>query len=158
MAEHITDIGQEARQKHRVLVAIAHIDGAHHHQETGQALCRPIPPLILFRGLGHDAELHLNRVTGLDEDAVLVDDLVFQLIEFTVFGPGGDNQAFRVLVVCDGDGGVGSQGDFALISVLVLRQLCLVGIFLLRLTGLSRGTDQLAILRDGTAETVVGLP
>ena len=61
---------------HGVLGAVADVDRTQHHEHAGHILGRLIPPLVLRRRLGGDAELQLHSVAVLDKYPVLIDDLV----------------------------------------------------------------------------------
>ena len=80
---------------------------------------------------------------------------------------GCDNETFRALVVSHGDGGIGFQRDFPLVTVLVLGQDLLFGVVgrasFTRRTSFTRGTSLTSFTRFSGArtgrflETVVGL-
>ena len=93
-----------------------------------------------------DAQFDRHRIPVLDEDLVRINHLILNVVGLAVLGAGRDVQALRVLVVGNGDGGVGLQGNLALIAVLGL------GLLIIRIRFLSGGATR----RRGTLETIVG--
>ncbi len=135
LSQHVSDVGHETRQQHRVLLAETDIDGAHGHQQAGDGLGGLIPPLVLRGGLRHDTEFDLDRIKILDNDLVLIDHLVADGIGLTVLRAGCDGELLRSLVVGYGNSRIGLQGNLALVGVLVLGKDFL---FRVTVTGLTR--------------------
>ena len=93
-----------------------------------------------------DAQFDRYRILVLNENLILVNHLIFNVVGLAVLGAGRDVQALRVLVVGNGDGGVGLQGNLALIAVLGL------GLLIIR----SRFLSGSATRRRGALEAIVG--
>ena len=122
LTEEVADIGDVAGQVHRILVAETDVHAAHHHQQSGCRLGGLVPPLVLKRFLGHDAEHNLDGIEVLDEDLVLVDHFVFHLVGLAFLRAGGDDDTLGVLIMGHDGSGVGLEGDLTLVAVLELRQ------------------------------------
>ena len=60
LAEHVADGWHEARQRHGILVAVRHVDGANHHQRAGNHLGGLVPGLLVERFLGRYRHLELH--------------------------------------------------------------------------------------------------
>ena len=130
LPESVAHRRQKSRQRHGVVVTIAHTDVAHHHQQARHRLCRSVPTLILQRLFRQDGNLEFQGRIDLilDADGVWINLLVLQLIGFAILCACRNDEPFALLAVVHGDGGVGQERDLLLKSFLVLGQL-----FLLRL-------------------------
>ena len=93
LSKHVADIGQETWQVHGVLRTETDVHTAHHHQYTSNALGGLIPPLLLDRGLGGDAEFQLYGIAVLDEDLVGIEHLVFQVVGLAILGTSRDDES-----------------------------------------------------------------
>ena len=165
LSKEIANIGCEARQSHRILIAIANTNRAHHHQQTSSTLSRLIPPLILQWWLGGHCQLDDRSILVLDKNLILVNHLIFNRIKTSVARVCCDDQSFRLLVMGYCEGGVRTKGQLFLESVLVLGERCLWACFAIftSITGLTCRTSFTSItrflhlLRYGLAETLVRL-
>ena len=147
LTEQVAHGGHEARQRHRILVAIGEADIANRHEQSGNGLRGLVPTLVVERVLGRDGDFQLEGGVDLvlDEDLVVVQLLELQLELLALGGLRHHTQAFRLLSVVDLDGGVGEQGDFLLETLLVLRQFLLLLLHLLVVGTLTIGGCLLAI-------------
>ena len=165
LSKEIANIGCEARQGHRILIAIADTNRAHHHQQTSSTLSRLIPPLILQWWLGGHCQLDDRSILVLDKNLILVNHLIFNRIKTSVARVCCDDQSFRLLVMGYCEGGVRTKGQLFLESVLVLGERCLWACFAIftSITSLTSRTiftsitRFLSLLRNGLAETLVRL-
>ena len=109
LPEHVAHGGHEARQGHGILIAIAHVDRAEHHQEAGHLLCGVVPPLIVERLLRRDIDLQLQ---GFGGDLLGLGPVVLALaFPFLVFGRlVGRCEAVRRRGIGLRDRGVGRSG------------------------------------------------
>ena len=128
LPESIAHRRQESRQRHGVVVAIAHTDVAHHHQQARHRLCRSVPTFILQRLFRQDGNLEFQGRVDLilDADGVWINLLVLQVIGFAILCAGRHDEPLALFAVAHGDGGVGQERDLLLKSFLVLRQLFLL--------------------------------
>ena len=101
LSQHVTHIGQEARQGQVVCVAIAHAHVSHHHQQTGTGLCPCVPLGLLPLGQGDDIEAQLGGVGRivLDAQGGFVHTLVAYLHGMARTVEGRHAQAVALLVV-----------------------------------------------------------
>ena len=145
LAEHVADVGHEAREREVVGVAIGDTDVAQHHGEAGCGLGHGVEFVLLQLGLGDDVDAHLGGVEVADFYLVLVQLLELQLVFVSGFVAGGDDDALRLLVVGHGDGGVGLQlyvlGKAFLLLVALLLALALGVALPLGRLGLLAGQD-----------------
>ena len=141
LAEDIADIGHEARQRQGILVTVADVDGANHHECPCHILCRTVPPLLVERLARRDIDHDFYRVLIEHFYLVVVDDLVLHLVRMAVGGASGDVDALRLLAVAEDNGGVGLQlqlfhgralvlGQFQLFLRGLLGVLDILGVFL----------------------------
>ena len=124
LAEHVADFGHEAWHVHAVLVAVGEADVAHEHQSARNALRSLVPLVLVKRGFGRDGELQRGGRVNLRGYAyiVVVNLLVLQAEGLAVLRLRAYYQAFALLAVRYGYGGVRHEGDFLLEAALVFGQ------------------------------------
>ena len=127
LTEDVTDLRQESRQTHSVMVTIGDVHRAHHHEHSCHTLCRLVPSLVLKRRLGGNGNLHLCRRVNLRNNLYLVLAVgpIAQAECLSVARFGTNNESFRLSAVTHRYRSVRQKRYFLLERTLVLWQFLL---------------------------------
>ena len=123
LAEVVAHVGQEARHVEVLLVGVVHTYVAHHHKEARGILQCLVPALLLRAFARADGELEPRGILREHDDFIIVYHLVADGIARAVGAQGGDAELLALLVVLDGERGVGLELYF-------LRKVLLLGLLL----------------------------
>ena len=123
LAKVVAHVGQEPRHIEVLLVGVVHTHVAHHHEEARGILQRLVPALLLRAFARADGELEPRGILREHDDFIIVYHLVADGIARAVGAQGGDAELLALLVVLDGERGVGLELYF-------LRKVLLLGLLL----------------------------
>ena len=109
MAKIVAHVGQETRHVEVLLVGVVHTHVAHHHKEARGILKCLVPALLLGALARAYGELEPRGVLREHDDFIIVDHLVADGIARAVGAEGSDAEFLALLVVLNGERGVGLE-------------------------------------------------